>query len=332
MSEVKLISRVLVVVLAIACHGRIASVIGQETLATPTLDEVISNMTASEQKLKNIRIEAKTFEEHRTSADAPWERSGVCYECTAWYTGQIKGPARIDVHREVLRWIQGTSPFGEESYSTSFNGKRGLDMTYRSGTPGDTFSVREATIWPDRPPQLSGSWKRFVSGIGLSLNFLFQDEGDMSASQWLQKVRDIGVKFDIDCERFQDANCLRLTMAKGMYAMWFDLDHGYAFRGSTKFRFEENGSMTPYEICRVSGLIQAAPGVWFPAQTSKTKITNGGPERPDVRMTCRCTAAVANDPAFDQNIFEVQIPPGYMVHDTATGKRYPQPAVAQEEP
>jgi len=323
MNETGTICKVIGILLVVTCCLGANVALGEEQPPAPTLDEVISNITAAEQKLKNIRLESKTFLEERTSPDAPWKRTCVCYESTAWYTGQINGPARIDVHREVLRWEQGAAPFAEESYSVGFDGQRGRTVNHRTGPAGKTFPVKEAMITAEAPRQLHGSWARKATGMAFALNFLFHDEGGMSASHGLRKARELGIQVDITRERFQDANCVKLTMAKGMYAMWFDLDHGYAFCGNTSAHYQD-GEWVPYETCLVTRLIQAAPGLWFPGQVSQTKIYGTGPERPDSRTMYQCTAAVANDPGFDPSVFKVPIPPGHVVRDEISGVRYRQ--------
>ena len=306
--------------LAIALGIGVSTIGGQETHSVPTLDEVISGIAAAERRLINIRIESETFEEQRVSSDVPWERTSVSFRSTAWYNGMPKSKARVDVHSEVLRWEQGLAPYAEESYSIGFDGQFGREVRHAAGPPGQLQPVKQATITAEAPLELRDPWCELATGVMFSLNFL-DYQGSISASQLLTKMREAGADIEISRERYQDADCVKLSQMRGEFSLWFDLEHGYAFRGRELCIPGASGQLVPYKTDIVKRLVEAAPGIWFPAEASRTSFYPNG-KRPDVRLSYRCSQAVANDPKFDDAVFQVPIPSDYIVRDKVSGVVY----------
>ncbi|MCP4256965.1 MAG: DUF1573 domain-containing protein [Planctomycetes bacterium] len=311
---------VCIAALAIYLWIGVSTIWGQETRPTPTLDELISGIAAAERRLINVRIESEAFEEQRASSDVPWERTSVSFSSTAWYNGMPKSKARVDVHSEVLRWEEGLAPWAEESYSVGFDGQFGREVRHAAGIPGQIEPVKNATITAEAPLELRDQWCELATGVMFSLNFLDYQEG-ISASQMLTKMRDEGVDIKISRERYQDADCVKLSQMRGEFLLWFDLEHGYAFRGRQWLVPGASGDLVPYKTDIVKRLVEAAPGIWFPAEASLTSFV---PNEigPDVRLSYRCSQVVANDPKFDEAVFQVPIPSDYIVRDKVSGAVY----------
>ncbi|MCP4256969.1 MAG: hypothetical protein GY774_05510 [Planctomycetes bacterium] len=305
--------------LAIALGIGVSTVGGQKTYSVPTMDEVISGIAAAERKLINVRIESEAFEEQRASSDVPWERTSVSFRSTAWYNCVPRSKARVDVHSEVLRWEQGSSPYGEESYSIGFDGRFGRDVRHAVGPPGQLQPLKKATILDEAPLELRDEWCEFATGVIFSLNFLDSQEGN-SASQMLTKMREAGMVFEISRERYQGADCVKLSHIGG-FSLWFDLEHGYAFRGRELCIPGASGELVPYKTDIVKLLVEAAPGIWFPAEAFRTTYSPNG-KRPEIQLSYRCSQAVANDPKFDEEVFQVPIPSDYIVRDKVSGVVY----------
>lgn len=300
--------------------GAAGSLAAGQTLPTLTLDEVISGIAAAERSLMNVKMETELFQEERPSSTDPWKRNGVYVNSTAWYNGMPNSKVRVDVHREVLKWEQGLASHAEESYSLGFDGQFGRVVTHKSGAVNDTWDAKEAEILPDAPADLRHQWRDLSTGAAFSLNFLF-NRRNKTTSEMFKIIKQADPSVMTSRERYQGADCVKISMMDGKRCYWFDLEHGYAFRGRLQTRTEKDGRKVLSESTVVTRVVEAAPGIWFPAEATQV-FSWPEPDRPDIRTVFKASQVKANDPSFDEEIFTVPIPPDYLVNDTVSGVRY----------
>jgi len=300
--------------------GAASSLAAGQTLPAPTLDEVISGIAAAERSLMNVKIEAELFQEERPSSTDPWKRNGVYVNSTAWYNGMSNSKARVDVHREVLKWEDGPASHGEESYSLGFDGQFGRVVTHKSGAVDDTFDAKEAQILPDAPATLHDQWRDLSTGAAFSLYFLF-NRRNKTTSEMLKIIKQADPTVMTSRERYQGADCVKISMMDGRRCYWFDLERGYAYRGRLETRTAKDGRQVLSTSTVVTRVVEAAPGIWFPAEVTQV-FSLPEPDRRDIRTVFKASQVKANDPSFDEEIFTVPIPPDYLVNDTVSGVRY----------
>ena len=73
----------------------------------------------------------------------------------------------------------------------------------------------------------------------------------------------------------------------------------------------------------VTKLKEIGDGIWWPVEAYAE--SGPGPHHPDepyTRMVYRASNVVANDPNFDENIFTVPFPEGYLIDDQVAGRKY----------
>jgi len=101
---------------------------------------------------------------------------------------------------------------------------------------------------------------------------------------------------------------------------WLDPERGYAFLGHESVSVYADGRTVTHQKIVVEELTEAAPGVWYPTRAT---LTAPNKERGiEERHTYTATKVVANNPDFDESIFRVPIPDGYMIVDKVMGIRY----------
>ena len=286
----------------------------------PTFDEFISAITTAERSLMNVKIEGELFQEERQSLTDPWEHNSVYVNSIAWYSGKPKGKVRVDVHREVLEWIEGAAPYAEEHYSLGFDGQTGRRVIHRTGAKDDTIPAREAEILPDAPLDLRSPWRDISTGAAFSLYFLLNDEA-MTTSEMLKIYKEADDSFNISRETYQGADCIKISMFSGKRFYWFDLERGYAFRGYQDMKTDKEGHKVINSSIVVPKVVEAAPGIWFPTEATYLAAV-GFNGRPGLRNIFKASKVIANDPSFDENIYTVPIPPNYVVEDRISGVRY----------
>lgn len=297
----------------------VGPLVSGETLTVPTFDEVISGIAAAERSLINVKIEAETFEEERSSSTEQWKPNGVYVRSTAIYNGMPKSKARIDIHSEVLKWEQGLASHAEESYSVGFDGRFGRVARHKTGAVGKMADLKQAEILPDAPDDLRDGWRDLSTGAAFALNFLFNQKG-IPASEMLKTTKaDPSIK--ISRETYQDSDCVKISMMDGRRVFWFDLERGYAFRGCDYIRIEEDGRRVVFKASVVTRVVEAAPGIWFPAEAYQL-FSPREPNRLENRIVFKASQVIANDPSFNEEVFTVPIPSDYIVFDKVSGITY----------
>lgn len=322
--------------------GTLAIVEAQESKSVLTVEDVnalIPVLEAAERNLfSNLKIDSEAWGETKTSLsdpNEPWQRTPVYVSSTAWFDGHPGGKARMDVHKEVLKWLNGAAPYAESSYSVGFDGKHGRVVDHTRGHSGKTFPLKEAKIVPDYPTALRTGSLMSCIGAQFSLQFFFNNDEDGPNRRTFSRLFRAAISpaaleakaFEVALEEFQGVECIKfgLREQKGGRAphinYWLDPARGFALLGHDNISIREDGSERVSTRIRVTKLKEVAPGIWWPMEAT----TISGPSKPGdpySRTVYRASNVVANDPNFDANVFTVPFPNGYLIDNMVTGKKY----------
>jgi hypothetical protein len=310
-------------------------------VATKELKELAEKIKAAENGLSNIKIESDAWVETKTSLSdpcEPWQRTPIYWSSTAWFTGNwscqrwseqsrmferhIEGKARVDVHDEVLEAQESVFPYGELSYSVGFDGQYGRTIYKTGGRPGKTYPHKEGKLLPYAPESLAIGPAGFT-GIGFSLQF-FESE-IYKFSKLFELASDpnskIAAELKFTREEFEGIECIKISSKFGSLMYWLDPSHGFALRGKKFIDIYEDGHEELVELVKVTKLKEVSHGVWWPVEVSHVSrpYEHGKPWR---RFVYCASNVVANDPNFDESIFTVPFPDGYLIDDQVAGIKY----------
>ena len=310
---------------------------GQGSLVTTKeLKELAEKIKVAENGISNIMIDSDMWEEHGTSATGPWRQTPISWSSTAWFTGNwscrrwneqqkmferhIEGKARIDVHNEVLEAQQSAFPYGEASYSVGFDGQYGRIIHKTNGQPGKAHLSKEGELLGDAPTSLEATG---FTGIGFSLQFFkseiykFSKLFELASDPNSEAAREL--KFTR--EEFEGIKCIKMSSKFDNLMYWLDPSHGFALRGKKSTTTFEDGHEELVELIKVTQLKEVAAGIWWPVEVScvSTPYEHGRPWR---RLVYRASNVVANNPNFDESIFMVPFPDGYLIDDQVAGRKY----------
>jgi len=308
----------------------------KSALSVEDVNALIPVIEAAERSpFSNLKVDSEAWAETKTSLsdpNEPWQRTPIYISCTAWIDGGTEGRARVDVHKQVLRWRDGAAPYGESSYSVGFDGKHGRVVHYTRGHSGKTLRKREGKLLTDAPGQLRDSYLGSCTGARFSFPFFFSDEDKDEGRTFSQLFRASispaaleAKAFEVAIEEFQGVECIKFGSGEregGLnISYWLDPDRGFALLGHDNISIREDGSEWVSKRIRVTKLKEAAPGVWWPmgATSISSPIKPGGPYS---RTVYRASNVVANDPNFDESVFTVPFPDGYLIDDKVAGRRY----------
>ena len=100
-----------------------------------------------------------------------------------------------------------------------------------------------------------------------------------------------------------------------------------ALHGHDNISIREDGSEWVSTRIRVTKLKEVAEDIWWPMEA--TSISSPiKPGDPYSRTVYSASNIVANDPNFDENVFTVPFPDGYLIDDKVNGIKY---RVGQEQ-
>lgn len=295
-------------------------------LSVEDINALIPYIEAAERKLLNIKVESETWLETKTDPCEPWQRTPVYTSCTAWFDGKSKGKARVDVHKQVLKWVDGAAPYGEESFSLSFDGQNGRVVNQTSGHSGKTHLSKRGKLLQEVPPQLESNY--VATGAKFSLYFFFNDEeGDTFSQYFRVAISPAALEakaFEVSFEEFQGVECVRFGTGEqtwGHISWRLDPSRGFALLGYENVNKRDDGSEKIMSRIKVTKLEEVAPGVWWPIEAS----IESDPDKlgePYQRTVYRASNIVANASNFDESIFTISFPEGCLIDDKMTGKKY----------
>jgi hypothetical protein len=306
------------------------------SLSTEELKGLAPVMEAQEKNLKNIKIESEAWIERKTSLNdpcVPWQRTPIYVSCTSWFSEPPGTKARIDIHREVLEWIDGFAPYLEMSYSLSFNGQEGRVIEHTMKHNDMTFSIKEGKRMTDSPIPFRLGLEE-CTGIHFSYHYSIYRRG-MSFSQLVRKASDdpdFAAKSELEfvLEEHKDGvNRLRINSGikkkKGKYRSYLlDPSRGFALLEAKSAYIGEDGSEQVINHLEVSKLTKVAEDIWWPMDASLVRPCTSPkqPNKPYERIVYRASKITVNDPNFNEDVYTVPFPEGYFINDNITGRNY----------
>ncbi len=304
----------------------------KSALSVEDVNALIPVIEAAEKSLfKNLKVDSETWVD--TKADLsdpcePWQRTPIYISCTAWFGEHPKGKARVDVHKEILKWRDGAAPYAESSYSVGFDGQYGRVVHYARGHSGKTFSLKEGKLLTDAPSQLTNNFLNRCTGARYSLYFLAANKAQSHTFSQLFRAATSpdalkAKAFEFGIEEFQGAECIKFGSGEqegGHETWWFDPERGFALLGHEHVSMR-NGKEWLISRIKVSNLKEVAPGIWWPTEAYE-ESGPFSPGEPCSRSIYRVSGVVANDPNFDESVFTVPFPKGYLIEDKVHGSTY----------
>ena len=283
-----------------------------------------------EKSLLNLKVESEMWMETKESLSdpcEPWKRTPVYVSSIAWFDGRPRGKAKVDVHKQVLKWRDGAAPYAESSYSVGFDGTHGRVVNHTTGHSGKTYYRKEGRILSHAPKRLTTGWSDRFTGLRFSLNFFFngKDYTFSDLFRWAEDPNTLVLSsFKFTQEMFQGVQCIKIA-SKGTQryqkSQWLDLKRGFALLGDKYTSILEDGTERLVSFSKVSKLKEVAPGIWWPMEASMVSRPYE-PGKSYERFIYRASNVVANDPNFDESVFTVPFPEGYLVDDQVTGRKY----------
>lgn len=298
-------------------------------LTPQEINDLIPQIQMAEKQLLNLRIESEAWVETRNSLSDNWQRTPVYCSVTAWLKPDIERKARVDVHKEVLKWVDGAAPYAEESYAVSYDGHVGKTLFYKTGPINKTIPIKEASITSTAPERLLLKSMDSCTGAQFTLNFFFSkgEHFNSFSEVFCTVISPDALKanvFEVTREKFQESNSIKLNWGNqdfGNISYWLDPSRGFAFLGYDNVARLKDGRDRVVSRMRVQQVKEVAKNVWWPIEAT-IESDPRDPNSPYQRTVYKALNVVANDPNFDNNIFTLNFPKGYRVDDKITGKTY----------
>ncbi len=301
-------------------------------LSVEELKIVGQSIKEIEEALLNVRIDSNSWVERGPSSSGPWERMPICLSSTAFFGGTSSSRARLDVHKSVLEWKAGAAPYLEKSYSVSFDGVQGRRKAISSSHSGNTFNINKGVILPDAPIQLR--YSNEMTGVYASLFFHFRDAPDPFPTTFSPHfegatdpnyldVENPEVKFKVVLEELRGIQCIKMAYIGDSFRKewWLDPNRGFALLRHDNLRDDQDGNEQVKSSISVTKLKKVAEDIWWPMEAYFVHCPFGVGD-PWRRIVYRATNVVANDPNFDESVFTVPFPDGYLIDDQVAGRKY----------
>jgi len=303
-------------------------------LSVEDIKVLIPQIEAAERiHFSNLKIDSETWVETKSDLSdpcQPWQRTPIYVSSTAWFDGNPKGKARVDVHKQIAKWIDGPASYGESSYSVSFDGQYGRVVDRTRGHSGKTFFLKEGKLLPDAPVGLRTN--DAYTGAKFSLYFFFNNDlGVSSFSQFLRKATSPDVvklnAFEFTLEEFQGVECIKIDSTFDRHiariTYWLDPARGFALLGHDNISIREDGGERFSKRMRVTELKKVSDDIWWPMEAYvESDRREPGEPYTRTRTVYHASNVVANDPNFDEKIFTIPFPDGYLIDDQVTGRTY----------
>jgi len=290
-------------------------------------NRLILMMETTEKALSNLKVESELWIEQKKTIEDNWKRTPMYCSSTAWFDGRIMDKIRIDVHKQVLEWREGAAPYGEDSYSLSFNGSEGREIHHKTGPYNKTFVIKEGKRIPETPSQLNTGWPITFTGAYFSFHFRFRNNKRFSSFSELFRASFSGNpeahKYSkITFEEYQGVPCIKIGSGNqkwGWLAYWLDPYRGFAPLGYEKAIMQTDGRLEITESFRLKQLEEVAPNIWYPKEAWGERSPLA-PSMPYTRYIYKANKVVANDPNLDDSIFTIELPDDYRIDDQVDEK------------
>jgi hypothetical protein len=312
-------------------------------LSAEELKTVAQSIRAVEDALLNVRIDSNSWVEHGPSSSGPWERTPVCFSTSAFFENISSSRARIDFHKSVLPWVNGAAPYLKESYSVSFDGVQGRRKAISSSHSGKSFDRDRGSILAEAPLQLTSCGK--ITGIEASLFFYYRNmpaplpkrfsvsfEGAADPNYFLSVLAAADPKYSnrkplkskVVLEKLGGIQCIKAACIPDdsfRQEWWLDPNRGFALLRFDDLRKDQDGNEQVKSSINVTKLEEVAENIWWPMEAYFVQCPRET-DKPWKRIVYRASNVVANDPNFDEGIFTVPFPDGYLIDDQVAGRKY----------
>jgi len=267
------------------------------------LNEIYKVIRTIEKKVLNVKVDSECWKEKWDPKKNEWIKDSEVYiSCTSWFNGLPKSKARIDVHKEVLKWTDGVAPYAEDEYSVSFDGQLARKVHHRSGPINKTFKMREAYITSQPSKDLYAPWYNVATGARFSLVLHNNNSGVLMSEYFKMPDQEVKApKIELKHEKFSGVECVKFGSGYlpriGEQAYWFDPGRGYALMGTKRINIRKDGTEWLVESMKVEELKEVSEGIWWP---TKATLEGEDPSTGELtRSVYRASNIVINDPDFN---------------------------------
>ena len=328
----KLMNVILVVFLLISTVDTSRANSLKVILSAEEVSRLIPEIEAAEKRLLNIRIDSEAWMEEATSPSGPWERTRVHVTATSWFNGLPKNKSRVDIHSEILRVRYedlDNYSYIEQNYTASYDGEFGRIIYHKYGNVGNPSYVKRGTVLSKAPSIFNGRRTGVVTGLRFTTNYFFADRTDIESFSQYFKIAISPKALELDSfefvrEEYDGIDCIRFSF-KGSKSVrmswWFDPSRGFALLEYKKIRKNEEGVEFTAERIKVNKLKKVLDDIWWPVEGTVESYKHKQGES-YTRTVYRASNVVANDSNFDESIFYVSFPGGYLIDDKVTGRKY----------
>ena len=202
-------------------------------------------------------------------------------------------------------------PFAQTKMVRAFDGRSQQFLYWTRGVPRPAGAKLRGQIVAER---MIG-FNDFASGWKMSIYGVTEGMGPkpLRFSEYLTEVSTLsGMSMDVSTTRVGERECLQLTISRSGQALEsYVLDHERGFALVEKKVFYSNGAVM-YRV-QVTGLLEAAPGVFYPSKAIQVSYRDTGREW--AKLTYEAMKAVANDPKFSDEVFKIIWPHGTIIED-----------------
>jgi hypothetical protein len=289
--------------------------------ADSEVQAVIDALARQEARLVNLHVEGEAWFYEKKAADSDWKKTPI-HAVSKWsLNGRPGSKARVDVE-EVLAWKGGTSPNTYHSLSSAYDGMYGTEALHRTGPPERIREVKLGQVFGERPASLIGSLQAYAGGLPFNAYFYDMDKG-LTLSESFQSAIGRGIAVHCEQRRLDGQEVIVLTIGSGdpWHEEWvLDPGRGYGLLQYRLERADRSGALKLKREIRVDELSELSDGVWYPTSAYKSELIND--EVGWHKYEYRCSVVSANAPDFDEAIFKVEFPAGYMIVDHVSGMKY----------
>jgi RNA polymerase sigma factor (sigma-70 family) len=308
----------------VAKHPQVATAPASQP-AGITLTQLLDGIKKSETQFQNLYI--KNFEttvSRLPKGQTQWVLTPRRTAGSAWYDADPNGKARLYVSDEAIPVEQAPGDHGPEKYlhssrDVSWDGTQGRELMLGMGSSADRLRRRRQAWTTTTIPFTLESYSHRLTGAGYTLQYSVTDSGgwDVTAPNTLsnQLAGVTADRVELVPETVNGFDTIRFSIRHHEGTVfWFSPSRGYALvKTETTMTMPKFRHHSGWEV---QTLKEISPGVWFPLKASWSGDDfekPGGKERLDYQAE----DAVANDPHLGPDIFNAEIPVGWLVKDGA---------------
>jgi len=287
-----------------------------ETISVSALTELAMSVKDANKKLHNFKVDSELWVDENDDPKDPneeWRETLIHVNSTMWSDGKPSGKIRVDVHKQVLRWVRDgkSDSYSERSFSDSFDGVTGRSIVKRSGEFGKAKVVKDKKVTSGEKPQIfETSWFRRYTGRDFSVYFIQIGEGSLLldlfgyAGNPNAKVLEF---FDFTRESLHEIDCIKISSKESKTQnwgkrWWLDPARGFALLRFEHVRILEDKTEEFRVLTEVQELREIKEGIWWPLKaTCIIEPTVQGD--PYTRMKYRAFGVIANDLKFDESVY-----------------------------